>query len=255
MKKSADSRSTAIKLIQAVLCTAYVIFMCVQAISIFCAGTAARAADPSAPIYTAENAADAVIKGLPLLVMSVAVTVTAAVLRVKNSEKSPADPRFARDLAVSRINEPSAEMTAERARQKKLLIGGRAGFALTMIPIVLYMTNPAHFALSDREGLETVFVSMISFILPWTIIGIGILGITSVLIDKSMIRETKLAKSCENCEAPDIPVHPPQKAVTAVRCIVLAAAVTFIILGISNGGANAVLSKAITICTECIGLG
>lgn len=39
------------------------------------------------------------------------------------------------------------------------------------------------------------------------------------------------------------------------RAVVGAAAVTFILVGIFNGGANDVLVKAIYICTECIGLG
>ena len=40
-----------------------------------------------------------------------------------------------------------------------------------------------------------------------------------------------------------------------VRISVLVVAVTFIIHGITNGGAYDVLQKAINICTECIGLG
>lgn len=41
----------------------------------------------------------------------------------------------------------------------------------------------------------------------------------------------------------------------AVRIVILCAAVVFIILGVSNGGMESVLGKAIKICTECIGLG
>ena len=41
----------------------------------------------------------------------------------------------------------------------------------------------------------------------------------------------------------------------AVRGVVLAAAITFIIIGITNGGMTDVLAKAVKICTECIGLG
>lgn len=40
-----------------------------------------------------------------------------------------------------------------------------------------------------------------------------------------------------------------------VRGVVITVAVTFIILGIFNGGAADVLGKAVKICTECIGLG
>jgi hypothetical protein len=43
--------------------------------------------------------------------------------------------------------------------------------------------------------------------------------------------------------------------VLLVRVIIFAVAVTFIILGIFNGGMADVLGKAVRICTECIGLG
>ena len=47
----------------------------------------------------------------------------------------------------------------------------------------------------------------------------------------------------------------PPKNQKAVRLILLAVAVVFIIAGIRNGSMDAVINKAIRICTECIGLG
>ena len=41
----------------------------------------------------------------------------------------------------------------------------------------------------------------------------------------------------------------------AVQAVILAAAIVFIFLGIFNGSALDVLTKAINICSECIGLG
>lgn len=46
-----------------------------------------------------------------------------------------------------------------------------------------------------------------------------------------------------------------RKSVLVIRCVVLAVAILFIVLGILNGGIDDVLGKAIRICTECIGLG
>ncbi|MBQ6373294.1 MAG: thioredoxin [Clostridia bacterium] len=40
-----------------------------------------------------------------------------------------------------------------------------------------------------------------------------------------------------------------------LQAIVIATAVVLIIAGIFNGSARDVLYKAITICTECVGLG
>ena len=44
-------------------------------------------------------------------------------------------------------------------------------------------------------------------------------------------------------------------AVLIGRIVVAVVAITFVILGIFNGGMADVLAKAIKICTECIGLG
>ena len=40
-----------------------------------------------------------------------------------------------------------------------------------------------------------------------------------------------------------------------LQAAVLIAAIAFIIAGVCNGSARDVLYKAVTICTECIGLG
>lgn len=47
----------------------------------------------------------------------------------------------------------------------------------------------------------------------------------------------------------------PLKGQNKLRFLILCAAIFFILLGVMNGSAYDVLVKAITICTECIGLG
>ena len=96
---------------------------------------------------------------------------------------------------------------------------------------------------------------MVLFVVPWAAVGIGILSIAFILRDKSIRKETEYARNCEKGENGHEAPKSHGKAVIAVRCVVLVLAVTFIILGINNGSAKAVLSKAITICTECVGLG
>ena len=44
-------------------------------------------------------------------------------------------------------------------------------------------------------------------------------------------------------------------AVLFILIFILIAAVVFIVLGVMNGSAKAVFTKAANICTECIGLG
>lgn len=49
--------------------------------------------------------------------------------------------------------------------------------------------------------------------------------------------------------------HSAEKRCRAVRCAVLAAALILLIYGFCTGGTSDVLTKAINICTECVGLG
>ena len=165
-------RDTVIKVIQAVLCIVYVVFMCVQVIGIHYAGSLAKAANPRAQIYTPEIAADALLRGLPVLIAAIAVTVIAAALGIRNNEKPFNDP----DVAF-------------------------------------------------------------------------------ILKDERVKKDTELAKSGEKKAVEKQLGKKHSKAVSIVRCVLLVISVLFIILGIYNGGADAVLTKAITICTECIGLG
>ena len=75
-----------------------------------------------------------------------------------------------------------------------------------------------------------------------------------MLRDRSLERETALAKSCEKGN-PATNAAASSKSVLIARAVVLAAAIVFILLGIFNGSMKDVLYKAINICTECIGLG
>lgn len=74
-----------------------------------------------------------------------------------------------------------------------------------------------------------------------------------------------LAVRDENAEKPAADIEPSRdrfippvenpKAKRALQAALIAAALVFIVLGVINGSAKAVLIKAVNICTECIGLG
>ena len=194
----------------------------------------------------------------------------------------------------ARVAQPSEEMAKERALQKKLLLGGWIGFAVCMIPILLYITNGAHFALTDTEGLDHSIVSMIAYVVPWTVIGLACLVVTTVLQGRSiqreadaataLIKEAAAAKAAESAkagaesaktaEAPSADAESAKapsvsKAAAPlyntspetarrrilIRRVLLVAAVIFVVLGVQNGSMKDVLVKAIRICTECVGLG
>ena len=165
---------------------------------------------------------------------------------------------------------PASRSHREQDLQKKLRIGGWIGFAVCMIPIFIYVTNADHFTQTDAAGLDQNIVALIAFIVPWTIAGLACLVITTVLQEKSILRETDAANAA--IKAAKAAAAPSQAAAKApaplnsispetarrrilLRRVLMAAAVLFIVLGIFNGSMKDVLIKAIKICTECVGLG
>lgn len=270
--------------VQSALCVLIAILLAVAAVRIFIDGSAYQAAGhPSEWIYTREKVSAALLPIFPLFLLSFAMTVYGLVKGIEDEEadKPVQDVERARDLVCARIAQPSEAMAKERALQKKLLLGGWIGFAVCMIPILLYITNGAHFALTDAEGLDHSIVSMIAFVVPWTVLGLACLIVTTVLQGKSMqreadaaaalMKEAAAAKAAEAASAAAETVKAASASKAAaplyntspetarrrviIRRVLLVAAVIFVVLGVQNGSMKDVLVKAIRICTECVGLG
>ena len=244
---------------QSLLCVALVVILAVSAVGIYRSGIAEKQADPLAWVYTREKAAAALKTALPVFVLAVGVTVACAVLNVRdeNENKPVKDLELNRDLMLSRVAQPSEAMKKEQALQKKLLYGGWGGFALCMVPVLLYMANGAHF---PNDDLAQVMGALAIHVFPWIILGLACLMVSTVLQGKSIEREyDAIMAHIKEEKAAGIKAEPkaeePARNVNALRWVILAIAVAFIIIGIRNGSMAAVVNKAIRICTECVGLG
>lgn len=255
------NRKKALLIAQSILCVILAVMLITAALGIYREGLAQKAADPLSWIYTREKASAALRSVLPLLALSLVMTVVGLVMGIRdeNAEKPVKDTECLRDLTVSRTNEASAEMKAERARQKKLLYGGWALFALCMIPILLYITNGDHF---PDGNLEPVFLALIGHVIPWIALGLAALMVSAVLQEKSMQREIEAAKEQIKLEK-TIGVQPEAESsgkqssvnVRTLRAALLILACVLIVAGVFNGSARDVFGKAVKICTECVGLG
>ena len=261
-------------IVQSALCILTAALLAASAIRIFIDGTAYQAAGhPTEWIYTREKVGAALFRILPLIVVSIAMTVIGLVKDIKDedAEKPVQDVELARNLVCARVAEPSEAMAKERALQKKLRIAGWIGFAVCMVPILIYVTNGAHFAETDAAGLDKSLIALAAFIVPWIVIGLGSLIISTVLQGKSMQRESEAAtarikeekeagitKAAEAFKQDSRLYNTAPETVrrrTIVRRVLLIAAVCFIVMGVFNGSMKDVLVKAIRICTECVGLG
>lgn len=252
-------KSKAYLIIQTVVCIALVALMAVSALSIYREGSARKAVNPLESIYTPDIVAGKFAPIAPLFFAALGLLVAGLVLDAKDedAQKPVNDAALARDLTVRRICQPSDAMRQEAAAQRRLDWIGWGAFALCMIPIALFLINPDHFPGDDPE---VMFYGLIRVFLPWAAVGLGALAVTAVLKEKSILRQTEAAKAQLKAErdagmAPPAPPVAKPKQPNALRAALLVAAVALIIAGIFNGSARDVLYKAITICTECVGLG
>ena len=231
----------------------------ISAVGIYREGSARKAEHPMESVYTPEAVAGKFAPIAPLFFAGVGLLIAGLLLGVKdeNAKKPAKDAQLDRDLLAARVARPSEAMLAERRRQSRLLWTGRGLFALCMAPVLVYLLDPAHFPEADPEGM---FLGLMRVFLPWTVLGLGALAVTYALRGKSALRETRAAQEQLKAEraagaaAAPGPVDPPKK--TAIpQVVIIVAAVVLIIAGAFNGSVRDVLYKAITICTECVGLG
>ena len=141
----------------------------------------------------------------------------------------------------------------------------------------LYLFNIQNFPGADPTA-EIMTASY--YVMPYGIFVLGCYFVTDLIYKYSAIRQTAVYKQMlfeKNFSAADAAVAYKQRRtdqdlqsaeasarrpkitaaqiVNGLRVALVAVAICFIVVGIFNGSANDVLTKAVKICTECIGLG
>jgi len=115
---------------------------------------------------------------------------------------------------------------------------------------LLYGLNPNHFT----ENINISVIRGFTVMAGCLVFPFGVAIFTVYRNNASMQREAELRKQAK------IDIPPPKREfvhwpLMAVRISVCLAAVVLLILGLMGNGTRDVLTKAINICTECIGLG
>ena len=131
------------------------------------------------------------------------------------------------------------------------------------IPSLIYVLNVNNFTMEYDASI----VAACAIVLPTAMVCVGLLLALSYVESASLDRQISLLKAfaaktgkmpteADKCEEKAKKRGKAARiALIAVRAVILLVAVFFIVEGVTNGGASDVLSKAINICTECIGLG
>ena len=301
------TKKKAYLVIQAAALIVLVLLLSLKTVSIYREGQVRKAENPLESVYTPEIVAEKFAPVAPLFFGLLGMTLAGLLLGVKDeeAEKPVKDAEAGRDLIVSRVGTPSEEMKREQAVQKKLQVTGWAVFALCMIPIVIFLCDPAHF---PQEDYDSMLFGLLRVLVPCTCAGLTALAVTFVMRDKSIQREIRAAQAVlkEEKAAEKTPGQAKAAAIPGVgevsgaagaeasagareavgtkgaagaevsagaaknsglgntdkmkkhktiQAVIVVAAVVLIVAGILNFSARDVLYKAISICTECVGLG
>lgn len=131
---------------------------------------------------------------------------------------------------------------------------------IATIPALIFAQNKENFSIIELEDCVT---SLLMHSLPFIILVILSFIVLFFIERASIDRQIKISKSAilrspnYRSEANDLLFRKEKKnkaLVIAARLSIIVVAIIFVVIGIFNGGMADVLSKAVNICTECIGL-
>ena len=151
-----------------------------------------------------------------------------------------------------------AKLDAEQKRRKIMLFVAVGLCILSAVPSLILVLSPSSYTADYNASVVTLSY----VILPSAFLTMGICVAYNYLEGKSLDRSISLTKSALASQkgmaqkAPEAQIiDKGQKTVFIFRTALLVVAFALLIVGIVGGGMADVLSKAVNICTECIGLG
>ncbi len=221
--------------------------------------------------FTRESIGTAFRKIAPAVYVTLAAILGAIVLKlalpynITNKGGAPMSMTLSRlsarcPLAVCTAEE-RAKIERERLVRRILVYGGAAVILLSTVFSLIYVLTPGRFPYEDvNEEVATAIVVVFAYFLQSLVYAL----VVSFFMDASRAREIQYIKDATVRLAKDgIKVSGEakkeclltKKITLIARCVIPVIAIVFIILGITNGGMNDVLQKAVRICTECIGMG
>lgn len=146
------------------------------------------------------------------------------------------------------------EIEAQRKLRKLHYIIALVLLALCSVIFLSYGANPANFHQSD---INTSMVKAMYIMFPCLAIPFGY-GVFSAYFTRASLRkEVELVKkiSAGEKKSADVPKEPASRPVMVLRCVLLCVGIGILVYGFLAGGTADVLTKAVNICTECVGLG
>lgn len=144
------------------------------------------------------------------------------------------------------------EILAERKKRKLHTLVLTIVLTLASIVFLIYACNGSNF---DRVEINASMIRAMWVLLPCLAVSFVCGVFVLYCREKSLRYELELVRKLPDAENQQNPVAKTDKNVSAVRIVLIAIAIILLGIGLFTGGAADVLTKAINICTECIGLG
>lgn len=240
-----------------------------EAAELYYSGVAALGADRG--MYSrAEVGARLLDMLAPLILWILAILLGAVIYELYPAPKqrTKADPMaLYRRLRMRASEEKDPDVYAALKRAEKVRFAVRCftvGFCLlAAVMCIVYLATASHF--TSLAELNQNILHMVANVFPW--VGAALVALILEAVFEGLFA-TKMLPELRRIVGSQVTL-PKWKVqmdkvgaffdnkwtIFAIRIAVFALGVTFIGLGIWNGGAQSVLIKAINICSECIGLG
>lgn len=155
---------------------------------------------------------------------------------------------------LSQCEESLRGGVAAQQKSRRLHRGISAGLLITgSVIFLIYALNGENFHQSE---INDSMIRAMGILLPCMAVPFGYGIFTAYHNSASMEKEIALLKQAETKKPAGSPSPAPKASpVILVRNVILVAAVVSLIFGFLTGGTADVLTKAVNICTECVGLG
>ena len=219
------------------------------------------------PIYSREKVAAAFSDIAVPVWMCVALIFGGILLNLGNpleEKKLKAEKNY--ELILKRLHEKGALEQAEpslraavAAQQRRRRIHKAVSLALLVLGsgiFLSYALNGNHY---HKSEINDSVIHAIHLLIPCMAVPFGYAVFTACFCRVSMQREIGLMKQATagipGKKPANLPVKNRAKQLLAVRLTVLLLAIGLLAYGYSTGGTEDVETKAVNICTECVGLG
>ncbi len=147
----------------------------------------------------------------------------------------------------------NAAVMQEHSRRHRHITVRTLLILIGAVVFAVYALNTQNYDTTDINGS---MIRAMAVLLPCTVVPFGYSVFAAYAIDKSYQREIALLKTLPNStSAPTAVTKSAVNPVTVIRFVLLVVAAAILLYGFFAGGTADVLTKAVNICTECIGLG